>query len=84
MFTRRNYIDKKCTHSEYYAQFVIDVYKARVNNLDLKSTPLVVWDNLPNIYSTTNDKMKQCGDYLTLSGKVCIYKEARRQLDENI
>ena len=93
MFTRQEKLDQQCTYREYYAQFVTEAEKAAVikwiglelildsqdphfNNIDL-----VKWDTLPDSYVMAK-KLRECGDYLTLSGKVCIYKEAARQIKE--
>lgn len=79
-------------HRFYYSQFVTPEIKGVVKctiglKKLLKSTdphlndiPIKLWDNmyLPNV----NAKMKELGDYLTLAGKVCILKEAARQIIE--
>ena len=82
----------ECTHREYYAQFVTPANKADVVRMfgmkalldstdkHLNDLPLRKWDTL----STYNvaAKMKEAGDYLTLSSVVCINKEAARQVIE--
>jgi len=93
MFTRTQYLAHECAHSEYYAQFVTEGLKTRVQNAigkdritnstnpHFNDIPLVQWDNLTYILGAlTNAKMKECGDYLTLAGGVCILKEAARQV----
>ena len=81
MFTRKQYINKEVTHSEYYGQYVTDSIKESIKlsiGLDriLKSKcehfndiPLVLWDRF---------HCPQPGR--ALSDTVCIYKEAARQL----
>jgi len=81
MFTRQDYLDNKCTHREYYAQFVTLYIKAMVSNFiginhikasmdeHFNDIPLGLWDTL------------RCGGK-TLSDNVCIAKEAAKQLKE--
>lgn len=80
-FTRAQYMAKECTHREYYSQFVCDEDMARVKRMVLKAS-LESWDRVamsllqsPRIHSL----MKEVGDNITLSGAVCIMKEAKRQ-----
>ena len=91
MKTRKQYLDGKCTHSEYYAQFVDSSVIARVTSRISKKAimastdphmndiPLKEWDSIP-VSSTVADKLKECGDFLTLAGCVCINKAAARQI----
>lgn len=92
MFTRTQYLDRECSHREYYAQFVTDRSKRIVqscigieklkNSTDeyFNDIPLKTWDVLPIAYN--RQAMESCGDYLTLAGHVCIMKEAARQVLE--
>ena len=93
--TRKDYMDKRCTHREYYAQFVTDGTRqavARSIGLDtlfgsrdanLNDIPLKRWDNLMGILtSSVNQGLHAVGDYPTLAGKVCIAKEAALQVIE--
>lgn len=94
MKTRQDYLDGKCTHEEYYAQFVTPAHKSNltsyIGSKHIKQSkeaafndiPLKNWDSLPKVLGV-NEKMKQAGDYLTMSGHVCVYKEADRQMREN-
>ena len=101
MLTRKDYMENRCTHREYYAQFVTNITKQRVlrtignkerlrEHFKLESEEffhpgkiqLKTWDKFP-IISTEADKMREAGDYLTLSGVVCIAKEAAKQIVEN-
>lgn len=92
MFTRTQYLDRECSHRTYYGQFVTDATKRAVKNYigvgKLKNStdehfndiPLKTWDSLPSAYN--RQAMESCGDYLTLAGRVCIMKEAARQILE--
>ena len=83
MFTRKDYLDDKCSHREYYGQFVTNSHKALVKSFNVdgsNKTPLYVWDGLPFI--TLAISMGSVGDSPTLAGKVCIFKEACRQTKE--
>ena len=92
---RSDYLNGKCTHREYYAQFVSGDILARVKHrfgIDklveayekdnhFNAIPLKIWDNL-SYKPTLKIPMKSCDDYLTVSGGVCIFKEAAKQLVE--
>lgn len=91
--TRRDYLNRKCTHRQYYSQFVNTNTKNQllryipkkeiVASKDPHFNDIKIrrWDAIPAI-AGTNDKMKKKGDYLTLAGKVCVYKEAAKQIKE--
>lgn len=89
--TRTDYLEKRCTHREYYAQFVnqktllvvqrhIGLTRLQQCNPDnhLNEIHLAVWDALPHWCNP----LAPAGDYLTAAGWVCIAKEAARQLLE--
>ena len=74
MFTRRDYVyENKCTHDEYYAQFVTESVKQLVltkwsaNEIkksfavdkNLNNLPLAQWDKLAEILSMNNDLMRK-------------------------
>ena len=94
MLTRSDYLNNKCTHREYYAQFATRYEKALVasqfgkkklaeefeKNENLNGIALQEWDNLARFINTN---MRAHGDYLTLAGAVCILKEAARQVAES-
>lgn len=94
MFSREDYVNGKVTYRDYYGQFVTPEAKAIVRALisverliastdrHLNDIPLQKWDRLPTP-RFLGDKMKRCGDYLTQAGKVCILKEAARQIVED-
>jgi len=82
-------------HREYYAQFVTENMKHRIlinlgsprlkalkNSSHLNEIPLKTWDTmyLPPLAVS----MKDAGDSLTMSGKVCILKEAAKQVIEEL
>lgn len=92
-FTRSDYMEKRCTHRQYYAQFVtaakdrvrraftIDRLRAAfAKDEHFNSIPLGEWDGLASglpLYG-----IKEAGDYCTPAGQVCALKEAARQLVE--
>lgn len=90
MNTRIQYLARECTHDEYYGQFVTqEVFGILLSTFGrdciVQSTdphfndiPLRIWDSLPGLHSMSD--LKDAGDYLTLAGKVCIYKAAARQI----
>ena len=94
MLTRSDYLNNKCTHREYYAQFVTRYEKALVasqfgkkklaeefkKDESLNGIALQEWDNLARFINTN---MRQHGDCLALAGAVCILKEAARQVVES-
>ena len=91
MFTRQQYLDNECTHSQYYGQFVNDYTKRMVLSfigLDAikRSTDpyfndiqLHNWDVIAPTFNYTS-KLKECGDGFSLATGVCIAKEAARQI----
>lgn len=92
-FSREDYLSKKCSHREYYAQFVdagvIERVKQLVGTSRVKSSsdehfndiPLAMWDGLLRPCPARIDKkMRQLGDYPTLAGLVCVAKEAAHQI----
>lgn len=93
-FTRQQRLNNECTHEEYYNQFVNNTIKSRVLNAFTKeqlikaysenesfnTLPLNRWDAIAKNLFDVSSKMKECGDFLTLAGGVCIAKNAARQL----
>jgi hypothetical protein len=87
-YTRKQYIDKEVTHRQYYGQFVNDWLKTIVSNsigIDrikastddrFNDIPLAEWDQLSGILPNTNF------DTSDLCSKVCILKEAAKQIRE--
>ncbi len=91
MFTRKDYLNECCTHQQYYSQFISDYTRHAVRETlgiaRIKSStdphfndiPLHLWDLIPIGYRPAQ-LMKQVGDTMTAAGKICICKEAARQL----
>ncbi len=85
-------------HRKYYAQLVTPgllrlvesaftikrLKEAYAKDEHFNSIPLIQWDNLSSIISmnVSSSKIKELGDYWTLSGLVCVAKEAALQLVE--
>jgi lysophospholipid acyltransferase (LPLAT)-like uncharacterized protein len=91
-YTRQQYLNKECTHSQYYSQFVNKGVIQRVQrfsekdlmegkNQDFNNIPLQWWDKvmIPVPFEIVQ-KMKELGDYPTPAGVVCILKEAAKQI----
>ena len=94
MFTRQDYMSNKCSHREYYAQFVTPYIKAVVlkrfpriaesTDEHFNDTPLAHWDALSNTLKS-HLALPEYGDgkkYYSLGSAVCILKEAARQIKE--
>lgn len=93
MKTRQDYMANRCSHREYYAQFVTeglrDVVQSMIGIDRIKAStdqsfndiPLAKWDRIPMPLGTS-EKLKKCDDYLTKCGIVCIAKEAAQQIKE--
>ena len=93
MYTREDYLNGNCNHEEYYDQFVTDGIKNLVlhhfgykklnqsysKDKNLNNIPLQLWDNLA-FSLNFNNKFKELGDFQSLAGKVCILKNAARQI----
>ena len=91
MKTRKMYLNNECTYREYNAQFVtkyiINLVKSNIgldrilNSKDehLNDIRLSEWDRLANCI---NPDFKSCGDFTSLAGKVCVLKEAAKQIKE--
>ena len=100
MITRKEYMDASrengpAAHRAYYAQFVnertINYVVQRIGaarllaarDPHLNDIPLGKWDAMVSTLPMAA-KMKDAGDYYTLSACVCIAKEAARQYIESI
>jgi hypothetical protein len=97
-FSRADYLNSKCTHREYYSQFVtnrersmvkqfigIDRIKAALAEGDehLNTIPLAQWDRLSvPVGADASQLLRLAGDYPTQAGANCILKEAAKQLTE--
>lgn len=98
MYTRKDYLDHKCTHREYYAQFVTEytintvvstfgikrLQAALAKDEYLNTIALERWDMVGYAINSymLDKKLREAGDYPTLAGLVCIVKEAARQAIE--
>lgn len=95
MFSRKDYLGNKCSHREYYGQFVDEFTKVRVlNHINLErlkssedehlnDIPLQTWDDI-GINLTRVDCLREAGDSHSLAGAICINKEATRQILEGV
>ena len=94
MISRQDYLAGKCTHREWYGQFVTRSIRYQVGGrigIDrIKSStdpafndiPLSEWDSFKGEAWGLTNKLKEAGDYLTLSAYVCVAKEAAQQIRE--
>jgi len=92
-WTRKDYMDRKCTHRQYYGQFVtpalVDAV-ARMIGVDrinrstdphLNDIPLRFWDSLP--WLGIDHLVGKAGSGgVSMSDKVCVMKEAAKQFKE--
>jgi len=95
MYMRKDLMGKKCTHREYYSQFVNDNVKERVksqigikrlqisNDEHFNDIPLIAWDNV-GLPLGIRDLLKTHEDFFTMSIQTCILKEAGKQLIEEL
>lgn len=92
-YTRQQYLDKECTHRQFYGQFVtpgiIREVEDRIGVSRLYDSqdphfndiPLGRWDGLGVwLQGVAAKKILATGDVPTLAGGVCIAKEAARQI----
>lgn len=94
MYTRQDYLDHKCTHSEYFRQFANGMQKRMVlsrwtaeelaeawendESFNTRSTPIREWDKL--FCPVDHRLLDAVGESSTPSTRVCILKEAARQI----
>ena len=82
-------------HRKYYAQFVTKGMKESIKQRigikrllescdeHLNDIPLVIWDSLGSGYKKeVSNRLKEHGDFYSLAGSLCIFKEAAKQLIE--
>jgi hypothetical protein len=93
LFTRQDYMADKCTHEQYYAQFInaagiemvkkSQAYKTLIKkgSKDVSMVEVGVWDLIGTAGESVN-LMKTLGDNWSLAGAVCINKAIARQLLE--
>ena len=96
--TRKDYMAGRCSHLEYYSQFVTPSIKtavarkfdlekltlAYIEDENLNNIPLKEWDSLPILTRQVNEAYKQAGDFPTIAGLCCIAKTAAVMLIFNI
>lgn len=96
MFTRKDYLDGKCSHDEYYAQLVREsnakelvlntfskrllMYRLRKDR-HLNNLPIRKWDVLG--YNLRGIDWKKYGDWRSEAGQVCVLKTAARMIVAN-
>jgi hypothetical protein len=95
MITRTAYLATggRQAHQDYYAQFITAAHKNRILQtigLDrlqkskdhyFNDIPLALWDKISEPVPAESAKLlKECGDYPTLAGAVCITKECARRM----
>ena len=92
-FTYKQYMNKECSHQEYFEQFVNDntinvvlhsIGKQRIldsTDFYLNDIPLKEWDNLHPFLPRNNKIHKESGETNigSLSDTVCIAKAAARK-----
>lgn len=95
MKTRAQYLAGECSHREYYAQFVTPEIRKQVlarfplkrlcqtsDQEHLNSIPLSGWDGLAYSMEGIAAPLRLADDFPTLCSRVCILKEAAKQLIE--
>jgi hypothetical protein len=95
IITRTDYlsIGGRQAHQDYYSQFITAAHKDRIlqtigldrlqksEDYYFNDIPLALWDKISVPVPAGSAKLlKECGDYPTLSGAVCIMKECARQM----
>jgi hypothetical protein len=96
MFTRKDYLDGKVTHRQYYGQFVTEAVKTHVGERigedkiklsqdeHMNDIPLSLWfmwtPTIQTLCSRAVCKVDPCG--LCAWTFVCIMKEAARQIKQ--
>jgi hypothetical protein len=90
-FYHKDVLNKACTHNNFYGQFVNDHIKQCVlgaftidelkasDDEHLNDLPLKGWDNAV-FYGFNIDKFRRLAGFYSRSTKVCVLKEAARQL----
>lgn len=94
IITRKEYMDGKATHHDYYAQYVNNGIKETVKhsvtlekllaseNKHLNDIPLAIWDGIATYQINTSSRIhqiaKQAGESVTLAFGVCVAKAAAR------
>ena len=95
MFTRKDYLKGKCTHREYYAQFVDEPLRHYVQlsvgfDVICNSTepafadvPLYRWERtVESCNRHASYRLTEAGDFQSMATGVCIAKEAAQQIKD--
>jgi len=94
-FSQTDYLqNNKCTHQEYYDQFVTEagIQEVRIshafkelveqNTTDVSAVSVAVWNLIP-ISNDTTSLLHEAGDHWTQAGAVCINKAIARHILSN-
>jgi hypothetical protein len=84
-YSRKDYMDGVCTHRQYYAQFVTDGVKAMVARaISIQVLVASTDPHLNDIQLSRWDRLATGvrADDNSLASRVCVLKEAARQLIE--
>ena len=90
MNTRKDYMNGKCTHREYYEEIAKEAHISYDKSPDLakikialltdphlNNTPLRIWDARgAHTQGVIHKAMEQRGDGWSLAGSVCVHKAA--------
>ena len=89
---RKDYLDGKATHEEYYGQFVNETVKNKVagyfgmdrlrgsKDEHLNDIPLKEWDMCGLPLGNWKEQFAEVGDYPTKAGIVCILKRSAHEM----
>ena len=92
-YSRKQYMNKECSHRDYYGQFVTPSTVAIVVSVigkenilnstdpDFNDIPLRRWDALVSRLPGSG-RFVTAGDYYTQAGGVCLAKEAAQQYQD--
>jgi hypothetical protein len=89
-FTRKDYMENRLTHAEYYgliakeagisyanSQELPRIKEAISTDENLNNIPLSWWDKRANsTVSSVSKALKNHGDFYSLAGGVCVHKAA--------
>ncbi len=91
MYTRQDYLNKVCTHQQYYLEIAQEVGAVVTGKLlerckastdaNFNDIPLSMWDTYAKVCNTPQiaKSFKDRGDYTTLAGLVCLFKCAAEE-----
>lgn len=96
--SREDYMSKRCTHRQYYAQFVTPTIlwtvRHRFTEAEIRASkdphfnnlPLAKWDAIAQVMRQETSVRNEYGDgklTWSLAGAICILKEAAQQIRES-